>query len=284
MKILVTGAAGQLGRVVAETWAPHHEIVPLTRADLDVTEHAAVLDRLLNVHPHAIVNCAAYNNVDGAEDEPATALDVNAFAVRSLAAAAARVGATLVHYSTDFVFDGESSRPYTEDDPANPQSTYAASKLLGEWFAKGAPKVYVLRIESLFGGPAAKSSIDRIADALIEDREARVFTDRVVSPSYVADVAWASRALLEGGAEPGLYHCVNTGYCTWHELAIRIAEELGLDGRANLIPISVAEVPLRAQRPKFAALSNEKLARIGVPMPTWQDALSRYLRKRRISR
>jgi dTDP-4-dehydrorhamnose reductase len=186
-----------------------------------------------------------------------------------------------VHYSTDFVFDGTASRPYTEEDHPNPASVYAASKLLGEWFALESPRAFVLRVASLFGGAPAKSSVDRIIDALVEGRETRVFTDRTASPSYVFDVAVATCALVERG-DPGLYHCVGTGHCTWHELALEAARIIGIDGQANIVPVLAADIPLAAARPKYAALSNAKLSRIAL-IPTWRDALARYIRTRRSS-
>jgi dTDP-4-dehydrorhamnose reductase len=192
-----------------------------------------------------------------------------------LARAAQETGATLVHYSTDFVFDGHTDRPYVETDPPNPQSVYAQSKLLGEWFALDAPRAFVLRVESLFGGANAKSSIDRIAQAVSEGREAKVFRDRVVSPSYVVDVATATRTLLARG-EPGLYHCVGSGHANWYEVGLEIARVMGKERDARLQPVSVAEVSLKAPRPQFAALANDKLRGV-VPVPTWQDALRRYL-------
>jgi dTDP-4-dehydrorhamnose reductase len=201
---------------------------------------------------------------------------VNAFAVRTLARAASEAGATLVHYSTDFVFDGTARAPYTEDDRPAPQSVYAQSKLVGEWFAADVPRHYVLRVESLFGGPAAKSSIDRIVGALRRGRETRVFADRVVSPSYVEDVAVATEALLDGAAPAGLYHCVNTGHAAWLDVGREIAGLLGAPEEL-LLPVSVADVVLRARRPVFAALSNEKLRQVGVVMPSWQDAVRRYV-------
>jgi dTDP-4-dehydrorhamnose reductase len=148
---------------------------------------------------------------------------------------------------------------------------------LGEWFALGAPRSFVLRVESLFGGRPAKSSVDRIIDAIRDGHEAPVFVDRVVSPSYVADVTTATRLLVDRG-EPGLYHCVNSGCCTWHELAIEIARLMGCEREARLRPISVKDVTLRAARPQYAALSNQKLAAYA-PMLTWQDGLARYLRR-----
>ena len=139
-------------------------------------------------------------------------MEANAFAVLTLARAAADVDAVLVHYSSDFVFDGAIDRPYTESDRPAPQSVYAASKLLGEWFAAETPSHYVLRVESLFGGVALrKSSLDRIIDAVVAGGPVKAFVDRVVSPSYAWDVVEATRAMLEARPPAGLYHCVNTG-------------------------------------------------------------------------
>ncbi len=276
MKVVVTGASGQLGAVVvARSRARGDEVVALARRDLDVTDHDAVMRVVPGAAPDLLINCTAYNAVDAAEDDAAAALEANAFAVRSLAAAARETGATLVHYSTDFVFDGSATAPYVETDRARPQSVYGSSKLLGEWFALDAPRAYVLRVASLFGGPAARSSIDRIAQALAAGRAAPVFVDRVVSPTFVDDAAWATETLVERRAEPGLYHCVNSGFATWADVGLEIARVKGV--RPRLERISVADVPLKASRPIFAALSPAKLASAGVPMPTWQDAIARYL-------
>ena len=154
-------------------------------------------------------------------------------------------------------------------------SVYASSKLLGEWFALEAGNGYVLRVASLFGGSPAKGSVDRIINAIIEGREARVFSDRITSPSYVFDVAAATRAVVTEGV-PGLYHCVGSGSCTWHELALEAARLLGRQHGAQLTAVPASDVPLRAARPMFAALSNAKLAAV-TPMPTWRDALRRYI-------
>lgn len=273
-RVLITGAGGQLGAVVAAEYARHADVMALRHSDLDITNVEAVQRAVLSFRPTHIINCAAYNLVDRAEDEPEAALNVNAFGVRVLARAAGSAGAILVHYSTDFVFDGAGTRPYTEEDAPNPASVYAASKLTGEWFALEAPNAFVLRVASLFGGTPAKSSVDRIIDALLEGREARVFTDRTASPSYVVDVEAATRVLVKRG-QPGLYHCVGSGSCTWHELAMAAAHALGVERTAKIIPVKASDVALRAARPLYAALSNAKLSVI-VPMPTWRDALERY--------
>ncbi|OFW16053.1 MAG: hypothetical protein A3H29_19565 [Acidobacteria bacterium RIFCSPLOWO2_02_FULL_67_21] len=263
---------------MAETFAGC-DVVAHTHASLDITDPAAVRQAVEQARPSAIINCAAFNHVDDAETRPADAFAVNAFAVRSLARAAESVGATLVHYGSDFVFDGSASEPYPETAQPSPRSAYALSKLLGEWFALDAPRALVLRVESLFGSTRTWSgragSVDSVLDALEQGRPARVFLDRVVSPSYAEDVARATRHLLETGAAPGLYHAVNSGYATWCELAEEAARLLGVPPR--LESVSVESVRFAAARPRFCALANEKLAAAGFPMPSWQDALRRWI-------
>ncbi len=275
MRVLVTGSRGQLAGAIIDAFKDAADVRAYSRDELDITDFTAVMARVGADRPDVVINCAAYNNVDQAEEDAAAAMNVNAFAVRVLARAAAEVGATLVHYSTDFVFDGTATRPYNEEDAPNPRSVYAQSKLVGEWFALEAPHALVLRVESLFGGIQARSSIDRIVHAIVNGEEARVFVDRTVSPSYVADVAAATKALVERGG-PGLYHCVGTGHGTWLDVGREIARLLRKEDEARLTPVSVANVSLRAPRPQYAALANDKLNRI-VAMPTWQDALRRYL-------
>jgi len=279
MRVVVTGASGQLGAAVVEDFRTAHDTVPLTRRDADLTDDAAVAAAVDRVEPEVIVNCAAYNDVDGAEDHPIEALNANAFAVRALARAAERLGATLVHYSTDFVFDGTAVRPYSEEDRPNPRSVYATSKLLGDWFAFDAPRAYVLRVESLFGrapnGPEPRGSVASILSRLMAGESPKVFIDRTISPTYVVDAARATRELVERAAPAGLYHCVNSGACTWFEFARELAHRLGLE--AALTPVRTNHVALRAARPLYCALSNEKLRRVGIEMPAWQDAVRRFV-------
>jgi len=279
--VLITGADGQLARALHARMSAQKNVVAVTRAQLDITDYDSVIEAVRELHPDVIVNGAAYNDVDGAEDCPAAALSVNAFGVRALARAARSVGATLVHFSTDFVFDGTADEPYTEEIPPNPQSVYATSKLLGEWFASEADH-YVLRVESLFGGSASShgdgrprgSSVDRMANAILSDREVRAFDDRTVSPSFVEDVAHATLALLQTRAPFGLYHCVGSGMGTWVDVVQELARHL--DRSAHIIPVQMSNFDMKANRPKFCALSNAKLASVGISMPTWQDALSRF--------
>ncbi len=279
MRVLVTGARGQLGAAIVSEFGKAHEVIAVGREELDITDDAAVLAAVSRMQPQAIVNTAAYNDVDGAEDHPIETLNANAFAVRGLARAARQCHATLVHYGTDFVFDGTASRPYTEDDEPSPRSVYATSKLLGEWFAADASPYYVLRVESLFGrapgGRPAKGSVAGILNTLTAGGSPNVFEDRTISPTYVIDAAAATRHLLEHQSPPGLYHCVNSGSATWLELARELARQLGVEPR--FIPTRMADMTLKAQRPQYCVLSNDKLKAAGFAMPAWQDALARYL-------
>ena len=281
MRVVVVGARGQLGTAIVRECEQRHDVVAFGRDTLDVEDAAAVAAAMARARPEVIVNCAAYNDVDGAEDHPVEALSANAFAVRALARAASVHDATLVHYSTDFVFDGTATEPYTEADRTNPRSTYAASKLLGEWFAADAPRAYVLRVESLFGraagGGPAKGSVASIVKTLMAGGEARVFEDRTVSATYIIDAARATLQLVEQGAPPGLYHCVNAGHCTWLDLARELARQLTVEPR--LVPVRMADLTFRAARPLYCALSTAKLAAAGIVMPTWQDAVARYVKE-----
>lgn len=281
MRIVVTGAAGHLGAAIVQECAAHgHEVVALTRADLDITDRRAVAARIAEHRPDAVINCAAYNDVDGAERDPAPALEINALAILSLARAASAARAAFVHFSTDFVFDGETDRPYGETDEPRPRSMYGLTKLMGERLAADAQRWYVLRVESLFGGPTAgRGARDGSLGTIVRKLRARepvtVFTDRTVSPSYAPDVAAAARALLERRAAAGLYHCVNAGAATWDAVAREAAALLGVE--PQLEPITLDGLSLAAPRPKYCAMDSSKLATAGVPMRPWQDALRAWL-------
>jgi dTDP-4-dehydrorhamnose reductase len=282
VRVFLTGASGQLGAAVLRTFSDA-EIVAPSHTALDIADPRAVRMQVGDARPDVIINCAAFNDVDGAEDRPSDAFALNAFAVRSLARAAEEAGATLVHYSTDFVFDGHTTAPYDEQAAPAPQSRYGASKLAGEWFALDAPRAFVLRVESLFGTPRVwpgrRGSLDRIVDSIEQGAEVPVFTDRTVSPAYVIDVAAATRHLIVHSAAPGLYHCVNSGQATWDTIAREAARLLGMEAR--LRPITTNQASLKARRPQYGALATGKIAAAGFPMPPWQDALRRWTKGRK---
>ena len=278
-RILIAGAGGQLGSVLTETFADWGDVVAHTRATLDVTDPAAVRRAIADARPSLVINCTAFNDVDGAEDRPELAFAVNAFAVRTLARQTGDARAALVHFSTDFVHDGNAREPYTEDVPPTPRSVYAMSKLTGEWFALEQPRAYVLRVESLFGMPqeweGRRGTLDSIVAGLEQGKSVKAFTDRVVSPSYVVDVAAATRHLVDRDAAPGLYHCVNSGHGTWYQVVEEAARAMGID--AGIEAVSTDQVTLKAPRPRYCALSNGKLAAAGFRMPAWQDAVRRWV-------
>jgi len=285
MRVVVTGAGGQLGAAIVHACAGLHQVTAFAR-ELDVGDDAAVAEAMARTRPELIVNGAAFTNVDAAEEDPVGALRVNAFGPRALARAARKHGAILVHYSTDFVFDGTASVPYTEGDRPNPQNTYALSKLLGEWFALDASRAYVLRVESLFGrtpgGPEPRGSVAGIVRTLLAGGMPQVFADRTITPTYIADAARATLRLVETGAAPGLYHCVNSGSCTWLEFARELAQQLGVE--PSFRAVRMQDVVLKARRPQYCALSNEKLRAAGIEMPHWHEALERLVAEGQLAR
>jgi dTDP-4-dehydrorhamnose reductase len=279
MRIVITGAAGRLGATLnREFTSAGHQVFALHRADLDITD-ARWVDTLLGwMRADAILNCAAYNAVDAAETNPEEAFALNAEGPANLARAARASGAMLLHYSSDFVFDGTARAPYAEGALTNPLSVYGASKLAGENEVRCSPRHYILRVESLFGGLGLRghrATVDYIADSIREGTVVRAVTDRTVSPSHVLDVARVSRMLIERTAPFGTYHCVNSGFTTWYELAQEVSRQLQIP--ADIVPVLSTASTAPALRPRFCALSNRKLTALGIDMPSWKSALERHL-------
>lgn len=284
-RILLTGAGGQLAADLAATFAAAgHHVVACRREDLDIADEAAVRAALEQERPDVILNPAAYNRVDNAENDLAAAFAVNAFGPRLLARAASAAGATLVHYSTDYVVDGARHSPYGEDDPALPLSAYAASKLAGEHFVRAlAPRHYVLRVCGLFGlaGRATRHGnfIETMLRAAAAGRALRVVADQVVAPTATRDVAAATLALLEREAPYGLYHTTAAGETSWYDYARAIFALA--DVRAHLSPTTAAEYGAPARRPAYSILDNGKLEAAGVTRPRhWRAGLEEYLAQR----
>jgi dTDP-4-dehydrorhamnose reductase len=243
--------------------------------ELDITDTPAVRRVVADLRPGLILNCSAFNDVDGAEGAPLSAMRTNALAVSTLAHAACLCGAVLVHYGSDFVFDGLQQDPYTEADDPAPLSVYGMSKLLGEQAATGAGRHFVLRLSSLYGGHTGRAAVDWIVRQARACLPVRAFADRTVSPSYVPDVVAASLGLLARNAPSGLYHCGATDWCTWAELAAHILARLGRPDLLQAVPFVPAD--FRAIRPKHCALRNSALEREGIHTRCWRDALEHYL-------
>jgi dTDP-4-dehydrorhamnose reductase len=279
MKLLVTGSRGQLGRALMRL-APgrEYEVVGVDLPELDITDRRAVATLVARARPDAIVNCAAYTAVDAAESHEDEALAVNSTAVGHLAAAANESDAALVQVSTDYVFDGESARAYHEDDATNPRSAYGRTKLAGELEAARARRHLIARTAWLFG--EGNNFVEAIRRQLAAGkRELRVVDDQTGCPTYAADLADALLRLLARGAG-GCLHVVNSGATTWCGFAREIAARL--DPRVAVVPITTAEMPRPARRPRRSVLGTARLeALLGAPLPHWQDALARYLREER---
>ncbi len=285
MKYAVFGAVGQLGRDLCPRLAG--EVVPLTRADADLTRRGSLRDLLDGLHPDVVINCAAYNLVDRAEDEPDAAFAVNTWAVRELATACNELGSVLVHFSTDHVFGLDAARrtPYAEDDPPGPVSVYGLSKLSGEYLVRAlCPRHFVVRTCGLYGARGSGGKGGNFVETMLrlagERRSLRVVSDQVCTPTSTVDLALAVVSLLETGTF-GLYHVTNAGACSWHEFARTIFELEGID--VDLTAISSAAFGAKARRPAYSVLDAAAFRKLGLPsLRPWQEALAAYLAERRL--
>lgn len=283
MIIAVLGANGQLGSDLVHVAKEFRDIetLALTRKDLDVCDLASIPKVLAERKFDALVNCTSYHKTDEVEGRATEAFQINTHAVRALAKTCKALGARLVHFSTDYVFDGEGTRPYAETDPACPVNVYGASKLLGEKFAlrEHPDGTLIARVASLFGvaGSSGKGGnfVETILRKAKESGEVRVVNDVTMSPTSTADAARVILTLLEKDAPAGIYHVVNSGSATWHEFARRMIEEAGI--KARVAPVTSEEYPTAAIRPSYSALDNRKAAEIVGEIPDWSDALHRYL-------
>ena len=274
-RVLVTGALGQLGAALVAQLSQSTHVVGIDMNNLDITRVAEVTAFARDMRPSHIINCAAFNHVDGAEGAPEQARLVNSEAVLTLARVAREFSAMLVHYSTDFVFDGIKDEPYVEEDTPAPKSVYGTSKLLGEEAAASVDHHYVLRLSSLYGGHTRRTGVDWMLQQAKDGQPVRAFADRTVSPSYVPDVVRITLALLERSAPYGLYHCGSSGSCTWAELAAHVLASVGRPDLLRAVPF----VPsgFRAVRPRHCALANHKLENLGLQPLHWKTALDDYL-------
>ncbi|AEH25428.1 dTDP-4-dehydrorhamnose reductase [Pyrococcus yayanosii] len=282
MRVAVIGATGQLGSDIVEVLSedPTFEVIPLTHDDVDVTipESLKVIER---IKPEVIINTAAYVRVDDSELYPEEAFKVNAIGALNVAKIAEKINAVNVYISTDYVFDGEKGKPYKEEDPPNPINVYGASKLMGEIFTRNySSKHYVIRVASLYGRRGARGKGGNFVEWVIEKarrgEKLKIVNDQLMSPTYTKDVALALAKFLKIMPEYGVYHMTNDGFCSWYEFTKAIFEILGWD--VEVEPISSEELGRLAKRPKFSALSVEKLRSIGIEMRHWKEALRDYLR------
>ena len=279
MRIAILGANGQLGRDL-QIALDAHEVVPLTREDFDVTHHASARSQLSSLKPDVIINTTAYHRVDDCETQPDLAYAVNAVAVLNLVRIANDLGAALMHFSTDYVFDGKSQTPYTEDSRPFPLSVYANSKLSGEYLVRTeARKYFVIRTCGLYGRGGSRGRGGNFVETMLGKARSgsaiQVVRDQVLTPTSTADLA-RQVAVIVGTAHYGLYHMTNEGACSWYEFAEAVFELAGVS--ADLSPTTLDFYKAPAKRPPYSVLENARLKALGLNrMLHWRDALSEYL-------
>ena len=281
MNVLLFGGGGQLGSEIQRRWetdvdAPSH-------AEVDIAEENAI-DRIIGKAYDLVVNCAAFHNVDACERQPDDAFRYNAVAVGRLAEACARKDVPFLTIGTDYVFSGDSDRPYGERACPNPIQTYGVSKLAGEQLALRYPHTYVVRTCGLYGIRSSTTKgytfIDRILSQLRAGEPASVVSDVVASPTYAGHLAEALWKLVQTKAY-GVYHAVNPGPVTWYDFASEAARQAGID--RTIEPISASQWTAPARRPRFSALANERLEGLGITLPGWREGVSAYLHDKSVA-
>jgi dTDP-4-dehydrorhamnose reductase len=272
LRILLTGRDGQVGWELERTLQPLGEVVATGRAALDLANPSSLKDFIGEVKPALIVNAAAYTAVDKAESEPELARHVNGEAPGIMAEEAKRLGALLVHYSTDYVFDGEKRSPYLEDDAPHPLGAYGRTKLEGERrVAASGCRALLLRASWVYSPSRGRNFFRTIAGKALAGERLRVVDDQVGVPTPSDFLASLSLRLIRDGAT-GVYHAVPSGETSWHGFASLIVEKVG--ARVAVEPIASSEFPTAAVRPRYSVLSNARLAaRLGAPLPDWRQVV-----------
>ena len=284
MKILLIGADGQLGTDIQKV-IDRSELIPLTIADIDVTDKNSV-SSVINKHkPDVVINTSAYHKVDDCEDHDKEAFAVNALGVKNLCVACKEADSALVHISTDYVFDGNKGKPYTEADIPNPGTVYGISKLAGEEYVRSMLKKYFLiRTCGLYGvagclGKGGGNFIESMLKLAKQKPVIRVVGDQVVSPTYTLDLARKINQLIRT-EHYGLYHIANKGSCSWCEFAKKIFELTGT--KVKVESATTDEFKAKARRPAFSVLDNGNLRKLGLDdLRTWDKALEAYLEEKK---
>jgi dTDP-4-dehydrorhamnose reductase len=273
-RVLLLGGSGILGsEVLLLLQNENTDYVAPTSSDLDITDKDKVLKFVSDFRPTWIINCAAWTNVDGAESSFEDAIKLNEIAVGNVGVAADLFVCKVIHISTDYVFDGESSEPYLETSQVHPLNKYGESKLLGEQaLLEALPSAYVVRTSWLYG-VSGKNFVKTIAGKALRREDAKVVSDQVGSPTSARDLAIGILSILKNQPEPGIYNYSNRGSCSWFELAQKIYETVGANN-GLVHPISSGSLSFIAKRPKYSLLSKEKWLSAGLSeVPNWEDSL-----------
>ncbi|UCH86480.1 MAG: dTDP-4-dehydrorhamnose reductase [Dehalococcoidia bacterium] len=279
MRILLTGAGGQLATDLAKTLS-QEELIPLSHAQLDIVDTTQVKAAVKTAQPDVVINTAAFHRVDDCETEVGRAIAVNAHGVRNLALACQQTGAALLHLSTDHVFGGSKAQPYSEEDIPRPVNIYGVSKLLGEVMIRHIlDRSYIVRSSGLFGVAGASGKGGNFVRTMLrlagEGGPIQVVNDQCFSPTSTADLA-SKIAWLITTTNYGIWHITNAGEASWYDFAAKIFQLANL--RPNLSPTTTADFGAKARRPSYSVLDHGRLRALGVDnLPPWEDALSRYL-------
>lgn len=283
MRFLLIGRTGQLGGDLLKNGGAHEWIAP-GRDELDVENAAQVATAIAGAKPDAVINCSAFHNVPMCEEQPERAFKVNCAAMRDLARACVDAGTRLVTFSTDYVFGGERSTPWAEDDRPFPLQIYGISRLAGEHAVlAAAPDALVIRTCGLYGATGARSKGGNFVDGRAADARAgkiiEMACEQVLAPTATHDLSIAVLKLVESSAAGGgIYHLVSEGQCSWYELTVAIVEILGLP--AKVVPVDRGGLSGRMRRPLYSVLGNNRAKRLGIVLPHWRDSLERYLKSR----
>jgi len=277
MRILVTGAAGMLGRDLVAELSDGHEVKGVDLESFDITEAGAVTRFLERERPELVIHAAAYTDVDGAEREPERALAVNSRGAENVARACRALDARMILISTDYVFDGNKGVPYLESDAPNPINLYGRSKLQGEILAGGAlPELTVVRTAWLYGA-GGENFLTKILKAAASRPTLPVVTDEVGSPTWTVDLSRALKRLIEAGAFGPLYHLAGSGSCSRYELAEELFSLLEIKN-CKLVKVTSESFHLPARRPANSALASERLQKENIyPLRPWQEALREFV-------
>jgi len=284
MKVLLVGANGQLGTDLSVVLDRKGiEVRRVVNREIDVRNAESVMDLVAAVKPDFVVNTAAFHKLEDCETQPTLAYEVNAVGARNLAVACQKQGSVLMHFSTDYVFDGAKGSPYAEADLTSPINVYGVTKVAGEQMvAYTMPRHFLVRVCGLYGkaGPSGKGSnfVENMLKKAGDGVQIRVVDDQVLSPTYTLDLAERLCGLLTTEAY-GLYHLSSEGQCSWHEFASKIFELAGVT--AELSPCKTADFPSPVRRPTTSSMDKTKFNHLGIgTMPLWTDSLARYLAAR----
>jgi dTDP-4-dehydrorhamnose reductase len=284
MKILLAGINGQLGQELHPMLVKLGDVTWVDRETLDLSQPDMIRQVIGEVKPDSIVNACAYTAVDKAESEPDLAMAVNGSGVGILAEEALKLGARLIHVSTDYVFDGSQSHPYQETDPTNPIGVYGRSKLAGEEAIQQVGGDYIIvRTAWVYGVGGVGNFVKTMLRLGSSRDELRVVTDQVGSPTWTKDLAEAIVCMVQNSPESGIYHYTNSGVCSWYDFAIAIFEEAAALGFPlqvqRVVPITTAEYPTPAKRPAYSVLSHRKISAVmGTHPPHWRQSLRLMLK------